>query len=272
VHPILTGGGIVKNRLIIFFLILTVIMVGGYRLTATTPAPAANGIELNVAAAASLQDVLQEIEGIYTAKHPEVKITFNFAACGTLSRQIAEGAPVDLFISADVRQMDILQEQGIIIPDSRQDLLGNDLVLIAGRNSALQGWAGLTDPTVRRISIGAPETVPAGRYAMETLTSLKLYEQVRPKLVFAGNVRQVLTYVQTGNADAGLVYKSDTHHARDIRVVMIVPANLHKPIVYSMAIIKSSKNQSAIKSWADFLTSPEARTVFSKYGFIPLRR
>ncbi len=263
-----------KKRIIVFILLLAVALAGGCAKkeadTTKEPATPAKTVELNVAAAASLKDAATELQSMYTAKHPEVKITFNFAASGTLQKQIEEGAPTDLFISAGKKQMDALAEKDLLVADSRKDLLGNDLVLIAGKDSILKDLNGLTDPAIKKISIGTPETVPAGKYAQEALTSLNLYDQLQAKIVMAKDVRQVLTYVETGNVDAGLVYKSDTYGADKVKVVTVVPESSHKPIVYPMSIIKASKNQKEAQAFADFLASSEAAAVFSKYQFNPL--
>jgi molybdate transport system substrate-binding protein len=265
-----------KKSIVIFILLLTVIFAGGCTKkeaqTPKMPAVTAKTVNLTVAAAASLKDAANELKKTYVAKHPEVKITYNFAASGVLQQQIEQGAPVDLFISAGKKQMDALADKNLIVADSRKDLLGNDLVLIAGKDSTLKDFSGLTNPAIKKISIGTPATVPAGQYAQDALTSLKLYDQVKPKLVLAQDVRQVLTYVQTGNVEAGLVYKSDTYNVNNIKIVATAPENSHKPIVYPMAIIKASKNQTAAKAFADFLYSSEASVVFSKYQFKPMQK
>ena len=258
-----------KKQLIVLFLLLTAIFVGG---CAKTEAPPVTTVELNVAAAASLQDAAKEIESLYIAQNPNTELTFNFASSLTMQKQIEEGAPTDLFISAGVKQMDALAEKDLIVAESRKNLLGNELILIAEKDSTLKDFAGLTDPAVKRISIGTPETVPAGKYAQEALTSLNLYDQIQPKLVLAKDVRQVLTYVETGNVDAGLVYKSDTYQVDNIRIVAAAPENSHKPIVYPLAIIKASQHQTEAQAFADFLSGDEATAVFSKYGFVPLQK
>jgi len=161
----------------------------------------AETLDLTVAAAASVQDVAKELKRVYGEKNSGVVITYNFASSGTLQKQIEEGAPVDLFISAGKSQMDALEEKGLILPGTRKNLLGNDLVLIAGKDSGLASFDELDDQTTEKISIGTPETAPAGRYAKEALISLGLWEKIQPKLVLAKDVRQVLTYVETGNVD-----------------------------------------------------------------------
>lgn len=226
-------------------------------------------IKLNISAAASLQDALKEVIEDYESDNPGVKITPNFGSSGTLQKQIEEGAPADLFLSAGKKQMDALEEKGLIINESRKDFLANELVLIAGKDSGLQGFSNLTDESVKKISIAEPETVPAGSYAKEVLTSMGLYDILQPKIVPAKDVRQVLTYVQTGNVSAGLVYKSDTYQADNIKIVAAAPEDSHKPIVYPLAVIKASKNPEAAQAFADYLSGPEAKAIFSKYLFIP---
>lgn len=224
-------------------------------------------VELTVSAAVSLREAAEELKVLYTKQHPEVKITYNFGASGTLQKQIEEGAPVDLFISAGKKQMDDLAEKGLIIENSRQNLLENELVLVAPKDSTIKDFTDLAGSGIGKISIGTPESVPAGKYAQEALTSLNLWDKLQPKLVLAKDVRQVLNYVETGNVDAGLVYRSDALIAKESKIVATAPAASHKPIVYPMAIIKDTKQQAAVEAYAAFLTSVEAQGIFEKYGF-----
>lgn len=230
----------------------------------------AEPVELTIAAAASLKDAAEELKTVYNQQNQNVTITYNFASSGTLQKQIEEGAPCDLFISAGKKQMDALEEQELIFPESRKNLLGNELVLIAGSESTIGDFDGLADPAVGKISIGTPETVPAGKYAQEALTSLGLWEKLQPKMVLAKDVRQVLTYVETGNVDAGLVYHSDAITGKNIKVVAAAPEDSHKPIVYPAAVLKATKNQEAVEQFLDFLSSSEAGQIFEKHGFKPL--
>lgn len=264
-----------RNLAVILLLIFTLVFMGGCGSKENTTGKdqePAQKVELNISAAASLKDAAEELKSTYITQHPNVTITYNFASSGTLQKQIEEGAPSDLFISAGKSQMDALAEKDLIVADSRKDLLGNELVLIAGKDSSLQDFAGLTDAAIKKISIGTPETVPAGKYAKEALTTLNLFDQIQPKLVMAKDVRQVLTYVETGNVDAGLVYRSDTYQAENIKIVAAAPKDSHKPIVYPMALIKASEKQDTAGEFADFLSSKEAADVFSKYGFDPLAK
>ena len=222
---------------------------------------------LTIYAAASLKDALEELKNIYTSRHPDVKITYNFGASGVLQRRIEQGAPADLFLSAGKAEMDVLAQKGLLQEASRQDLLRNELVLIAGKNSSLAGFEGLASPAVSRIGMGAPGTAPAGRYAQETLTSLNLWGRVQPKIVLANDVRQVLANVESGHVDAGLVYRSDALVGKNIKIVAAAPAGSHSPIIYPMAVIKSTRHPLEARLFAAFLSSGQAAQVFAKYGF-----
>ncbi|MCL6478244.1 MAG: molybdate ABC transporter substrate-binding protein [Peptococcaceae bacterium] len=224
-------------------------------------------VNLTVSAAISMKEALEELRFIYGKKQAGVTVTYNFASSGTLQKQIEEGAPVDIFISAGETQMDAIAQQGLIVESTRKDLLANELVLIAGKNSGLTGFDGLTGQEVTRISIGAPETVPAGKYARETLVHLQLWDKLQDKLVLAKDVRQVLTYVETGNVDAGLVYRTDAISGQGVRIVAAAPAGSHRPIVYPAALIRNSKHPEEAKQFFAFLFSDEAARTFEKHGF-----
>ncbi|MEW6698144.1 MAG: molybdate ABC transporter substrate-binding protein [Bacillota bacterium] len=245
---------------------------GGTKEQAAPTQPKADPVNLTISAAASLKDAAEELKGLYAKQHQDVNITYNFGASGTLQKQIEEGAPADLFISAGKKQMDALYEKGLIVKESRKDLLGNELVLVAKKDSQITGFEDLSKPEVEKISIGTPESVPAGQYAKDALTSMQLWDKLQPKLVLAKDVRQVLTYVETGNVAAGMVYSSDAVMGKDIKVVTAVPADSHKPIVYPMAILKNTKNQKAAEDFAAFLSGEEAAKVFEKYGFKTIKK
>lgn len=252
-------------------LALLFIIVTGCSNTPKAQEQTGGAVNLTIAAAASLQDALNELADTYSTQKPDVTIAYNFASSGTLQKQIEEGAPVDLFLSAGQKQMDAVAEKGLIDATTRKDILGNDLVLIVPDTSKITKFEELTGTGITQISIGTPETVPAGKYAKETLVSLNLWDKLEPKLVQAKDVRTVLTYVESGNVDAGLVYKSDAMAGKNIKVVASAPADSHQPIVYPMAVIKSTKYPEQAKAFADFLTSQEAAAIFEKYGFNSLK-
>ena len=233
--------------------------------TATTGVkPAA----LTVSTAASLKEAMGDIKQLYTRQKPNVTITYNFGSSGSLQQQIQQGAPVDIFISAASKQMDALQEKGLLIADTRKNLLSNQLVLIAPKNSTtVSGFKDLTSDDVKKVAIGEPKSVPAGKYAQEVLTSLKIFDLIKPKVVFAKDVRQVLSYVETGNADVGMVYMTDAKLSNSVKIVVTAPAKSHSPVVYPVAVIKDSKNILAAKDFVQFLSSDSAGDIFVKYGF-----
>jgi len=229
-------------------------------------------VSLTISAAASLKDAAEELKEIYITKHREISITYNFASSGTLQKQIEEGAPVDVYISAGKSQMDALAEKDLVIGETRQDLLSNEIVLITQSDGNMTGFEELTGSDVGKVSIGTPESVPAGKYAKEALVSLELWDKIQPKLVLAKDVRQVLTYVETGNVDAGLVYSSDTVIGKGIKIVAAAPAGSHKPIVYPMAVVKGTGYLKEAKAFTEFISGDEASQIFTKYGFKPLNK
>jgi len=224
--------------------------------------------ELTISAAASLTDGLAQIEKDYKAVKPGIKLIFNYGASGTLQQQIEQGAPVDLFISAGKAQMDALETKKLIVSETRADLLGNELVLIVGKNNtSITSVQDLIRPQVSKVSIGTPEIAPAGKYSQEALTALNLWNPLQTKLVPAKDVRQVLTYVETGNVDAGLVYLSDSKGSDKVKVAAVIPGNSHKPIVYPAAVLSDSKNKEAAEDFLHYLEGPQAQQVFAEYGF-----
>jgi molybdate transport system substrate-binding protein len=222
-----------------------------------------------ISAAASLTDSLEEIKIEFEKANPLIKITYNFGASGSLQQQIEQGAPVDIFISAAARQMDALVEKGLIDESTLQNLLTNSLVLIIPSNSTLKitDFTSLTNSDVKKISVGEPRSVPVGQYTEEVFTNLGIMAQVKPKLVYANTVRNVLAAVETGNVDAGVVFTTDAQITDKVKVVVTADSNLHSPIVYPMAVLNNSKNPEAAKTFTQYLTSDSAKTIFKKYGF-----
>jgi molybdate transport system substrate-binding protein len=225
--------------------------------------------ELTVSAAISLKDSLDAVKGLYTTANPNISILTNYGASGTLEIQIEQGAPVDVFLSAAPKQMDALDAKGLLLESTRKELLRNEIVLIVPTDSSLQisSFQDLTHANVGKVALGEPTVVPAGQYAKEVLTNLGIYDAVSSKAVLAKDVRQVLTYVETGNVDAGIVYATDALSSSKVRVVAQAPENSHSPVIYPVAAIKSSKNPAAARAFTNFLSGPQARAVFQKYGF-----
>jgi molybdate transport system substrate-binding protein len=231
------------------------------------PQPAA-ATELTISAAISLKDALDEIRSSYMALHPGAELALNYGASGTLALQIEQGAPVDVFLSAAPKQMDDLQGKGLLAEGSRRDLLRNEIVLAVPKDStAVASFQDLLKPSVKHVALGEPTSVPAGQYAQQVLTKLGIAQAVNAKAVFAKDVRQVLTYVETGDTDAGIVYSTDALASQKVRVAAEAPADSHAPVIYCVGVIRGSKNATAAMDFEAFLSSAQARAIFQKYGF-----
>lgn len=233
------------------------------------PLPRAAKTELTVSAAISLKDALDEAKQLYTSENPSVSVALNYGASGTLQIQIEQGAPVDIFLSAAPKQMDALDTKGLLLEGTRKNLLLNEVILVVPKDSTISitSFQGLAKPEVKRVALGEPATVPAGQYAKEVLTSLGIYDAVNSKAILAKDVRQVLTYVETGNVDAGIVYATDALSSGKVKVAVTAPANSHAPVIYPAAVIRASKNPAAARQFLDFLSGPRGGAIFQKYGF-----
>jgi molybdate transport system substrate-binding protein len=226
-------------------------------------------VTLNISAAASLTDALAEINRLYVGEHPWVTIIPNFGSSGTIQQQIENGAPCDVFISAATAQMDNLEKKGLLWEGTRRNILINSLVLIVPVQSTLdiRSFSSLTSERVERIAVGDPASVPAGTYAKQAFDLLGIAAVIQPKLVLGGNVRQVLTYVETGDVDAGVVFATDALSTNKVSIIASAPEEINSKIAYPVAIIKASKNPPAAGDYIDYLFSPAGRVVFEKYGF-----
>lgn len=224
--------------------------------------------ELVVSAAGSLTNAFGEIGKQFETANPGVKVIFNFAASGALLQQIDKGAPVDIFATADQKTMDQAKEKKLILAGTRKDFVSNGLVLIAPKKSnlSIKGAKDLTRPEVARIALGNPETVPAGRYAKEVLTTYGLWETLNPKFIYGENVRQVLDYVSRGEVDACFVFATDAIIARE-KVQVVATAEGHKPILYPVAVTAGTKKMELSQRFIDFLLGSEGQATLSRYGF-----
>ncbi len=235
-----------------------------------TPSPGSPAaLTINIAATTSLTDALKEINAKYTLTKPNISLVPSFASSGTLQTQIQNGAPVDIFISAAAAQMDNIEKDNLIIPETRRNLLNNNVVLIVPADSklTLTDFKGLTADNVKKIAIGEPKSVPAGTYALQAFDQLGIMAQLQPKLVLGADVRQVLTYVETANVDAGIVYSTDAMTSTKVKVAAIAPAEINAKVVYPVAVIRTSKNITLATDFENYLFGPEAKVIFEKYGF-----
>ncbi|MGG3449967.1 molybdate ABC transporter substrate-binding protein [Domibacillus aminovorans] len=226
-------------------------------------------VELTVSAAASLKDAMTAIQSAYKKEHPEVELKFNYGASGALQQQISQGAPVDLFFSAAEDKFDQLVDSGDIAKEDGVDLVGNELVLVVPKEeqSIIESFHDLAKEEVDKISIGTPESVPAGNYAKESLEKMDVWKNVESKVVYAKDVRQVLSYVETGNVGAGIVYKTDALISDKVNIIATADPGTHTPIIYPAGIIKDSKHYEETKDFYSYLQSDEAMKVFRDYGF-----
>jgi len=225
-------------------------------------------VSLTISAAASLKDAMGEIKELYVKENPNVTITYNFGASGTLQQQIEQGAPADIFMSAATKQMDELKKKGLMIDNTVKNLLQNDVVLVVPKDSTVvKDFNDLTSDNVKKIALGEPKSVPVGQYSQEVLTFLKIADKVQSKAVLAKDVKEVLSWVQTGNVDAGIVYATDAKVSDKVKVVATAPENSHKPVVYPVGVIKASKNIEVATDFAKFMSGDKAKIVFEKYGF-----
>ena len=225
--------------------------------------------EILVSAAASLTDVLKEISSGYQSKSKHT-VKFNFGPSSGLARQIEEGAPADIFFSADLPQMDGLDKKGRLEPGTRKNLLSNQLVIIVPADSklAISSPKDLLKANIKRIALAEPSSVPVGVYSSKYLTDEGLWDQVKPKVVPVQDVRATLASVESGNVEAGFVYKTDAAVSKKVKIVYEVPIDKGPRITYPAAIVKESKRKDAARDFMNYVQSPVAKDAFKKYGFV----
>ncbi|BBA78879.1 molybdenum ABC transporter periplasmic binding protein [cyanobacterium endosymbiont of Rhopalodia gibberula] len=225
-------------------------------------------INLTISVASSVQDVMKDIQVLYRKENPNVYVNYNFGSSGSLQQQIEQGAPTDIFLSAAPKQMNALQRKKLLLTETRRNLLKNRVVLIVLKeidNNVT--FESLNRAEFKKIALGDPASVPAGQYGKEVLSFLELYKKIDSKLVFGKNTRQILFYVETGNVDAGLVYKTDVRVSDKVKIVDIAPENYHSPIIYPISVMKQSKHPEEAKKFTEFLFSERAKDLFKNYGF-----
>jgi len=231
----------------------------------------AHADEILVSAAASLTDVLKAISAGYQARAKHT-VKFNFGPSSGLARQIEEGAPADIFFSADLPQMDALDKKNLLEPGTKKNLLSNQLVIIVPADSKVV----ITSPKdflkadVKKIALAEPSSVPVGVYSSKYLTDEGLWDQVKPKIVPVQDVRATLASVESGNVEAGFVYKTDAAVSKKVKIVYEVPIDKGPKITYPIAIVKESKRKGAARDFMNYVQGPAAKDAFKKYGFIVL--
>lgn len=227
-------------------------------------------VEIIVSAAASLTDVAEEIKAKFNEKNPNITVTYNFGSSGKLSQQIQQGAPADIFLSASKKDMDFLAENKLIVEDSRFDFAGNELVVITEKSKELE-LAKLEDIAtldVKNIVMGDTEATPLGRYGKEALQTLGVWDKIESKMVYMSDVNQVLTHVETQNAEIGIVFNTDAQRAENVKILTKIDKSLHAPVIYPAAAINTSKAQEAAQLYLDFLGSDEGKSILEAKGFL----
>jgi molybdate transport system substrate-binding protein len=229
---------------------------------------AAAAQQITVSAAASLTDAFKELGPQFEAGKPGATVRFNFAASGVLLQQIGQGAPVDVFASADQETMDRAATQKLIDTATRKDFASNSLVLIepAKDGPEIKALQDLSGPAVKKIAVGKVATVPVGRYTKQVLDGAGLWSALEPKFVQADSVRQVLDYVSRGEVEAGFVYRTDAAVMGDKVKIALTPTG-HTPVTYPVAVIGDSKQKALAADFISFLSSDAAQAVLSRYGF-----
>ncbi len=225
--------------------------------------------ELTVQTAASLTDAMKEIGATYEKTSGD-KIHFNFGASNFLARQIEEGAPADMFFSADEAKMDDLEKKDLLLKGTRRSLLSNLLVIVVATDATMipTSLVDLTKRDYQKIAIAEPHTVPAGIYASEYLQKAGFWDAVKGKIIPTENVRAALAAVESGNVDAGFVYKTDALISKKVKVAIEIPAADGPKISYPVAVTKSSKEPESARKFGEFLAGATARSIFEKFGFI----
>lgn len=224
--------------------------------------------EIYVLAAASLIDVLTELANNYKQK-TSTEIIFSFASSGALQAQIEASAPADIFFSAAQKQMNALEEKGLIDSETRKDLLENKVVLISPKNSNLniKSFTDITNSNVKKLGLGEPKSVPVGQYSEEILSNLSILDIAKEKAVYGSDVRNVLDWVETAEVDCGIVYATDAKIAKNINIIAEAPEGTHKKVIYPISIIKSSQNKEEAKKFIEYISTDKSKEIFQNYGF-----
>ncbi|ANU09704.1 molybdenum ABC transporter substrate-binding protein precursor [Planococcus antarcticus DSM 14505] len=229
----------------------------------------ANDDELLVSTASSLTEVMKRMEQEFHKVEPDIELSFNYGSSSKLRSQIEQGAPTDLFLSASEKDMELLEKQQLVESESVRPFAGNRLVLASGKEfPETTNFATVLLNTEETIAVGEPDSVPLGAYTKQEFESQKLWKPLEGRLVYAKDARQVVTYVESGNADLGIIYSSDAVISREIVGILEVPWKMDS-IIYPGAIVTASGNQQAASVFLDFVTGPKGQAILEQYGFLP---
>lgn len=268
---------VLNKRLIInvTLMIITVILIfffGHLQNLLLTSAQQPSTLILTVSAGTGLRPVLEDIQKVYKHAVSNLNINYNFVASGVLTRQIEQGARIDIFISASSENMNQLQRQGLLLEGTRQNLIKSRVALIASTSTnGISSFQDLTKPILKKIAIGEPRSIPLGVYAQEVFKYLGIFEQVKLKLVYITSALKILNFVAIGNIDVGIVHDTNVKAFSQVKIVEIAPEASHSPVIYPVAILKNSKNLTAAKSFVIFLFNKQAKVLYGKYGYTVIK-
>lgn len=252
-----------KNIIMLMIICLVFSLVGCGKNTPTDEST------ITIAAAASLKNCVDDVLiPMFTEKYPDIQVKATYDSSGKLQTQIEQGADIDVFMSASMKQMNELAEKGFMIHDSIVELLENKIVLIVPVNNTKEIREFKDILKADQIAIGDPASVPAGQYAKEALTNLNLWDQVLEKASLGTNVTEVLNWVAEGSADAGIVYSTDAASTKKVKVVAEAPEGSVSKVIYPVGIVKTSKDEASAKKFLDFLQTEEVKKVFESFGFV----
>ena len=241
----------------------------GTEIDKNAPTGETEKVELTILAAASLTDVCNELKVRYEAENPYVTVNFSYGASGALQSQIEEGCPADVFMSAAVKQMDALANEGLMDTDSITNLLENKVVLIVPKESDIDisSFEDVATDKVTMIGLGEPSSVPVGQYSEEIFESLGILDEVQAKANYGSDVRTVLSWVEASAVDCGVVYATDAYISDQIRIVCAAPEGSCKKVIYPVGIVANSAYAEEAGRWIAFIQSDESMTLFESYGF-----
>ncbi len=244
--------------------VTTSILILVLSVSCTTQKP----VKLTVSSGAGLKNVMEAVQQAYLQDAPNVTINYNFAASGILRQQIEQGSPVDIALLASQQDIDALQSQHLLLDGVYKNLLKSEVVLIVPKNSTgISSFKDLTSKDIKRIAIGEPKTVPLGQYAEEIFQYFGIRDQVQSKLIYARSALEIMSYVDSGNVDAGIVHDTTIQPSHQVRIAAIAPPSSHTPVVYPIAILKNSHDPIAAKALIQFLSSDRAKAIFHQYGY-----
>ncbi len=226
--------------------------------------------EIMIGAAASLKPVMEKLQTRYQEEHKNVSLVFHFAGSGTLEQQIRQGAPIDIVISASDQQLQSLSEDKLILETSEVQLVKNQVVLITPADSRLKITGFEEALKASTIAIGDPASVPAGKYACEVFEYYHILEEAKEKSTYAKDVTEVLAWVGSGNAEAGVVYATDAARSNSITVAAVAPEESHSEVIYPAALIAGTKKEAIAGDFLAYLQTEEAKEIFYEYGFLPI--